>query len=44
MVELIFPSPSSLLSSTKKAKITNILQTHSPNLKRKNYLIEIDTP
>lgn len=44
MVELVFPSPPSLFSTPQKAKITNIIEMPSPNLKRKSDLIEIDTP
>lgn len=44
IVELIFPSPSSNISSPLKTKITDIIQMPSPNLKRKSKSIEEDTP
>jgi len=43
MVELVFPSPTSMFSTPQKIKITNIIDIPSPNLKRKSDLIEIDT-
>lgn len=44
MVELVFPSPTSILTTTQKAKITNIINMPSPNLKRNCDSIETDTP
>jgi hypothetical protein len=44
MVELVFPSSSSLISTPQKYQITNLIQMPTPNLKRKYDSIDIDTP
>lgn len=44
IVELVFPSPSSSISTLQKTQITNIIEMPSPNLKRKLNFIEEHTP